>query len=68
VGLRFVKLFAGFTVFFDHWIIDGVVDNTAYGVRGLGRLGAVLQSGRLQQYLAMMMTFLALILALVWFV
>jgi len=67
VGLRFLKFYARFTVFFDRWIIDGLVDNAAYGVRGLGRLGAVLQSGRLQQYLAMMVTFLAVILALVWF-
>ncbi|MDR2934767.1 MAG: Na(+)/H(+) antiporter subunit D [Candidatus Adiutrix sp.] len=66
-GLRFLKFFAGFTVFFDRWIIDGLVDNAARGVRGLGRLGARLQSGSLQQYLAMMMTFLALILALAWF-
>jgi len=67
VGLRLLKLYARFTVFFDRWIIDGLIDNAAYGVRGLGRLGAGLQSGRLQQYLAMMMVFLAVILALVWF-
>ncbi|MCL2028925.1 MAG: Na(+)/H(+) antiporter subunit D [Deltaproteobacteria bacterium] len=65
LGVRFLKIFAGFTVFFDRWIIDGAVDNTAYGVRGLGRLGAVLQSGRLQQYLAMMIILFAVILALV---
>ena len=67
IGLRFLKLFAAFTVFFDRGVIDGVVDNTAYGVRGLGRLGAVTQSGRLQQYLGMMVTFIAIILALVWY-
>ena len=58
---------AAFTVFFDKSAIDGVVDNTAYGVRGLGRMGAVLQSGRLQQYLAMMVTFIAVIVALIWY-
>jgi len=66
VGLRFLRLYAGFTVFFDRWIIDGVVDNAAYGARGLGRLGARLQNGQLQQYLALMMIFLAVILALAW--
>jgi len=67
VGLRFLKFFAHLTVLFDRGIIDGVVDNSAYGVRGLGRLGARLQSGRLQQYLALMMIFLAVVLGWAWF-
>ncbi|MDR1046098.1 MAG: Na(+)/H(+) antiporter subunit D [Candidatus Adiutrix sp.] len=67
LGLAGLKLFAAFTVFFDKSVIDGVVDNSACGVRGLGRLGAVLQSGRLQQYLAMMVTFIVVILALIWY-
>ena len=66
-GLRLLKLYARFTVFFDRRIIDGLVDNAARGVRGLGRLGAALQSGRLQQYLAMMTVGLALALALIWY-
>ena len=67
VGVRFLNCFAAVTMFFDRWIIDGIVDNTAYGVRGVGRLGAMLQSGRLQLYLGLMMTFIAVILALVWY-
>lgn len=67
VGLNFLKLFAGFTKIFDRHIIDGVVDGSAYGVRGLGRLGALAQNGRLQQYLGMMVIFISIILALVWY-
>ncbi len=65
VGIRFLKLFARFTVFFDRWIIDGVVDNSAYAVRQAGHLGAMIQNGRLQQYLGLMVTFIAVILALI---
>lgn len=67
VGLRFIKLFAALTVFFDRRIIDGVVDGSAYGVRGLGRLGAMIQNGRLQQYLGLMVVFFVIILAAVLF-
>jgi len=67
VGLRFLNVFATLTMFFDRWIIDGIVDNSAYGVRGVGRLGAMLQSGRLQLYLGLMMIFIGIILALVWY-
>jgi len=67
VGLSFLKLFAGFTKFFDRHIIDGVVDGTAYGTRSLGRLGAMAQNGRLQQYLGMMVIFISVILALIWY-
>ncbi len=65
VGIRFLKVVAAFTVFFDRGVIDGVLDNTAYGVRGVGRLGAALQNGRLQLYLGMMVTFIVVVLALV---
>ena len=68
VGLNFLKIFAGLTVFFDRWIIDGVVDNAAYSVRGLGRIGAMMQNGRLQQYLAIMVTAIVIVLALIWYV
>lgn len=67
IGIRFLNLFAFFTVLFDRWIIDGFLDNSAYGVRGVGRLGAMLQNGRLQMYLGLMVTFIAVILALVWY-
>lgn len=65
VGIRFLKISGCLTSFFDRYIIDGVVDNTAYGVRGLGILGAMLQSGRLQMYLGMMVTFIVIILAII---
>jgi multicomponent Na+:H+ antiporter subunit D len=55
------------TVFFDRRIIDGVVDGTAHGVKGLGVLGALFQNGRLQSYLGLM-TILALgIFAIFWY-
>ncbi len=67
VGLRFLKIFAAFTVFFDRGVIDGVVDGGASGVRGVGRVGAMAQNGRLQQYLGLTVTCLVIILALVWY-
>ncbi|MDR1920565.1 MAG: Na(+)/H(+) antiporter subunit D [Candidatus Adiutrix sp.] len=66
-GLRLLKLSAMIAVFWDRWIIDGLVDNAAYGVRGLGRAGALLQNGRLQHYLGLMVVAISLILALVWY-
>ena len=67
IGLAGLKKTAVLTVFFDRRIIDGVVDNTAYGVRGLGKIGSMVQNGQLQQYIGMAVTALAIILALVWF-
>ncbi len=67
IGVRFLKIFACCTVFFDRRIIDGILDNSAYGVRGVGRLGALSQSGRLQQYLGMTVVLIAIVLALVWY-
>jgi multicomponent Na+:H+ antiporter subunit D len=55
------------TVFFDRRIIDGIVDGSAYGVKGAGFLGALLQNGKLQSYLGLM-TILALgVFAYFWY-
>jgi multicomponent Na+:H+ antiporter subunit D len=59
VGLRGLMGSAFGTVVFDKSAIDGIVDNTAYGTRGFGAIGALLQNGRLQYYLGLM-TVLAL--------
>jgi multicomponent Na+:H+ antiporter subunit D len=59
VGLRGLMGTAFGSVFFDKGVIDGIVDNTAYGTRGVGRVGALFQNGRLQYYLGLM-TVLAL--------
>ncbi|KXS56655.1 MAG: cation:proton antiporter [Candidatus Adiutrix intracellularis] len=67
VGLKLINFSAHFTTFFDRWIIDGLVDNTAYSVGGTGRVLAILQSGRLQQYLALMVIFITIVMALVWY-
>jgi multicomponent Na+:H+ antiporter subunit D len=67
VGLRGLMGSARTTVFFDRKGIDGVVDGSAYGVKGLGTLGAMFQNGRLQYYLGLM-TILALgIFAFFWY-
>ncbi|MDR2946614.1 MAG: Na+/H+ antiporter subunit D, partial [Candidatus Adiutrix sp.] len=67
VGLRFLKFSGRGTTFFDREIIDGVVDNTAYTVQGAGLLGAMLQNGRLQTYLGMTVTFIVVVLAVIWY-
>ncbi len=59
IGLQGIMGLAGSTRWFDRKGIDTVVDGTAYTVRGIGRLSARAQTGRLQDYLAW-----ALILAL----
>jgi len=51
-GLRGLLGLGKATSVFDKQGIDGVLDNTAYGVRGTGSLLARLQTGRLQDYLA----------------
>ena len=68
IGLRFLKGVAWFSaVVFDRKIIDGIVDGSAYTVRGVGRLGAIFQNGRLQEYLGMMVVIIMIIMALVWY-
>ncbi len=67
LGLSGLKSFAGSTVTFDRRLIDGILDNSARGVRGIGKLGALSQSGQLQQYIGMAVTAIAVILALVWY-
>ena len=67
VGIRFLKFCGRFTNVFDRHVIDGVVDNTAYGVQGLGFIGAMLQNGRLQTYLGMTVTFIVIVLAVIWY-
>ncbi|MDR2339179.1 MAG: Na(+)/H(+) antiporter subunit D [Deltaproteobacteria bacterium] len=55
------------TVLFDRKVIDGIVDGSAHGVRGVGYLSAILQNGRLQSYLGLL-TILALgIFAFFWY-
>ncbi|MDR1546731.1 MAG: Na(+)/H(+) antiporter subunit D [Deltaproteobacteria bacterium] len=67
VGLRVLKGLAWLASLFDRHVIDGVVDGTASGVRGLGGLTALLQNGRLQQYLGLATVLALLIFAYFWY-
>jgi multicomponent Na+:H+ antiporter subunit D len=67
VGLRVLSGFARLSAWFDRAAIDGVVDGSAYTVKGLGYLTALAQNGRLQQYLALMIIVALLIFAFFWY-
>lgn len=67
VGLRGLMAFAASAGWFDVKAIDGVVDGTAYTVRGVGRGAAKGQTGRLQDYLAFAILLGLGIFAVVWF-
>lgn len=67
VGLSGLMATADGCSVFDKRAIDGVVDGSAHGVKAVGRVGALLQNGRLQQYLVMSLTLALLIFALIWY-
>ncbi|NJB67681.1 multicomponent Na+:H+ antiporter subunit D [Desulfobaculum xiamenense] len=67
IGLRGLMAFAASAGWFDVKAIDGVVDGTAYTVRGIGRTTAKAQTGRLQDYLALAALLGLGIFAVVWF-
>jgi multicomponent Na+:H+ antiporter subunit D len=67
VGLRFLKFLGRFSSWFDRAAIDGIVDGSAYGVKGLGHLTALLQNGRLQHYLGLMVVVGLIIFAYFWY-
>ncbi|MDR2367058.1 MAG: Na(+)/H(+) antiporter subunit D [Deltaproteobacteria bacterium] len=67
VGLRFLKACGISTSWFDRKAIDGVVDGSAYGVKGIGTVTAFLQNGRLQHYLGLMVVLGLLIFAFFWY-
>lgn len=53
IGLRALMDIAAGSSWFDRKGIDTVVDGTAYTVRNVGRAGAKVQTGRIQDYLAL---------------
>ena len=67
VGLRVLVGLAALASWFDRAVIDTLVDGSALAVRGLGRLGAMAQDGRLQHYLAFMAVLALAIFAQVWY-
>ncbi len=66
-GLKGLLKIAAGSAWFDKAAIDGVVDGSAYSVQRLGRVAALTQSGRLQQYLSTALVIALTIFALVWF-
>ncbi len=67
VGLRVLMLVAWLSTLFDKVVIDGIVDGSAENVqRGGGGLSNV-QTGRLQDYLALALVIGIGVFALVWF-
>ncbi len=68
VGLFSLMTTAKFWAWFDWHGIDGLLDNSARGVRSFGRfLASVLQRGQIQQTLAYTVTFVAVVLiAFIW--
>jgi multicomponent Na+:H+ antiporter subunit D len=66
VGLRCLLALAGVTDWFDKKAIDGIVDGSASGTRGVGRLGAKLQNGDLQSYIGAALILALLVFALIW--
>lgn len=67
IGLRALMDFAAGSSWFDRKGIDTVVDGTAYTVRNIGRTGAKMQTGRLQDYLGLAVFFALCIYGLVWY-
>jgi multicomponent Na+:H+ antiporter subunit D len=67
IGLRSLMSLAGGSAWFDKQAIDGVVDGSASAVRGVGRLGAKMQNGNLQDYLALTTLFAVLVFAMIWY-
>jgi multicomponent Na+:H+ antiporter subunit D len=67
IGLKLLKALAALASWFDRAAIDGVVDGSACGVKGLGHLAAMLQGGRLQRYLGLMVALALIVFALVWY-
>jgi len=66
-GLRGLMNVAGGSVWFDKRVIDGVVDGTAVGVRRVGHTATGVQTGRLQDYLAIAVVLGLAVFAAVWY-
>ncbi len=67
VGLRVIMLLAWMSTVFDKAAIDGVVDGTAKNVQNGGGGLSNVQTGRLQDYLALALVIGIGVFALVWF-
>jgi multicomponent Na+:H+ antiporter subunit D len=65
-GLRGILGLAGGARWFDLKGIDTVVDGSAFTVRGIGRISAKIQTGRLQDYLAWAAVVALVVYGIVW--
>lgn len=66
VGLRGLMGTAEVSAFFDNAVIDNIVDGSAVAVKNIGSLGARLQNGNLQRYLAVSLILALIIYAIIW--
>ncbi len=67
LGLKALMAFAGFFAWFDRWGIDGVVDNVAYGTQEFGNQIRKVQTGNIQNYLAVALLVIFAIVGIYWF-
>jgi multicomponent Na+:H+ antiporter subunit D len=67
-GLKGLMATAEVGAFFDSMVIDNIVDGTAATVKNVGWLGARLQNGNLQRYLALSFVLALIIYAAVWYI
>jgi multicomponent Na+:H+ antiporter subunit D len=66
-GLKNMLRIAAGSAWFDKAAIDGVVDGSAYTVQKIGRVTAMSQTGRLQEYLGAALIVGLTVFALIWF-
>ena len=66
-ALKVLMVMAGFFAWFDRWGIDGVVDNVAYGTQGIGNQVRKVQTGNIQNYLAVALLVIFIIIGVYWF-
>jgi multicomponent Na+:H+ antiporter subunit D len=66
-ALKLLMILAGFFAWFDRWGIDGVVDNVAYGTQGIGNQVRKVQTGNIQNYLALALLVIFIIIGVYWF-
>ena len=66
-ALKVLMILAGFFAWFDRWGIDGVVDNVAYGTQGIGNQVRKVQTGNIQNYLALALLVIFVIIGIYWF-
>jgi len=62
LGLKILFKNGDISYGFDRKVIDGVVDGSAYGVRGVGGIVKKLQTGRIQAYMGFAVLFIVLII------